>query len=358
MNSLSPRERVMRALRQEPGPGIPFTVYESKLPQCAAERALRNRGLCIVERRVNAFKIHRPNIRIRESSCMENGHWLTRTEYETPRGTLHSIHEKNGFTTWVHKRLFTDENDYPALRCLIEDEAFSSNDQEVRRAQEALGEDVILRGTIGLEPMQELISGLMGTEAFCLEIMDREEEVMGLYEALVENRRRRYPLAAASPLEHFNYGGNVTPEIIGLKRFRDYYVPHYEECAEVLHRNGKLLGVHFDANCGVLREAIASTPLDYIEAFTPAPSTDMTLAEARAAWPDKALWINYPSATHLASNEAVRQMTESLVAEADGFPGFIMGITEDVPEFRWRESFTAIMDGLEAHERKPMASAS
>jgi len=27
--------------------------------------------------------------------------------------------------------------------------------------------------------------------------------------------------------------------------------------------------------------------LDYIEAFTPAPDTDMTLAAARKAWPDK-----------------------------------------------------------------------
>src|SRR5690606_37318231 len=44
---LSPRARVERALRGGHGDCVPFTIYESKIPQCVREREMRNRGLCI-----------------------------------------------------------------------------------------------------------------------------------------------------------------------------------------------------------------------------------------------------------------------------------------------------------------------
>ena len=149
------------------------------------------------------------------------------------------------------------------------------------------------------------------------------------------------------PASHANYGGNVVPEVIGLDTFRKYYVPHYNEAAEILHKNGKLIGCHYDANCRLLAEAINGTALDYIEAFTPAPDTDMTLREARAAWPKKVLWLNFPSSVHLRSDAEVERVTIDLLEQAGTPDGLIMGITEDMPPLRWQHSCTAIMDGLE-----------
>ena len=182
--------------------------------------------------------------------------------------------------------------------------------------------------------------------------MERRDEVLSLYEILVENRRRIYPLVAASPADHANYGGNVTPEIIGPRVFEEYYLPHYHEAAEVMHRHGKLIGCHFDANNRIIADAIARTPLDYIEAFTPAPDTDMTLAEARTAWPDKVLWINFPSSVHLQPDQAVVQKTCDLLEEAGHGDGLLVGITEDMPPERWERSCSAIMDGLDRHARE------
>jgi hypothetical protein len=197
-----------------------------------------------------------------------------------------------------------------------------------------------------------LISGnYFDTLSFCLQWMDQRDEILILYDTLVEKRREIYPLIARSPVLHANYGGNVVPEIIGLDNFERYYVPHYNEAADVFHRHGKLIGCHFDANCKLLANAIAATDLDYIEAFTPAPDTDMTLAEARDAWPDKVLWINFPSSVHLRPDAAVEEATVDLIDEAGKVDGLIVGITEDVPEDRWRDSCWAIMDGLERHAR-------
>ncbi|MHC4593276.1 MAG: hypothetical protein ACYS8L_11380 [Planctomycetota bacterium] len=112
------------------------------------------------------------------------------------------------------------------------------------------------------------------------------------------------------------------------------------------------MGCHFDANCKLIAGDIAGTDLDYIEAFTPAPDTDMTLGEARAAWPDKALWLNFPSSVHRKSDPEVEQATVDLLNEVEAPDGILMGITEDMPPDRWRGSCRAIMDGLDRHARE------
>ena len=93
------------------------------------------------------------------------------------------------------------------------------------------------------------------------------------------------------------------------------------------------------------------TDLDYIEAFTPAPTTDMTVTQAREAWPDKVLWLNFPCEVHLQPEAEIAAVAMDLVDQAQTPNGLLMGITDNVPENRWRQSFTAIMDGLEQHAR-------
>ena len=194
-------------------------------------------------------------------------------------------------------------------------------------------------------------NGWMSPEDFCIEWMDRRDEILKLYDAFVAKNREIYPILAASPALCVGYGGNVVPEIIGAENFRRYYVPHYNEAAEIMHRHGKLLGCHLDGNCGALAEDIAGSGLDYIEAFTPAPATDMTLAQARAAWPKKVLWLNFPAALHLADDATITRATVDMLSSLESPDGVIMGITEDMPPDRWRNSCRAIMDGLENHSR-------
>lgn len=347
--NLTPRQHVEIALHGGSADRVPFTMYESKIPQCAAEREMRNRGMCIVKRDVPAYHIHRPNVIGTQQVYWENGRQLVRTIYQTPVGTLSSLVEPAGFTSWVHEKLFKTPDDYKTLLYFIRDEQYEENYRAFAGAQRAFGDDAIFRAGLGLEPLQMLISGdWMDMQEFCIQWMENRDEILKLYEAIAEQRRILYPIVAQSPALICNYGGNVTPEIIGLETFEKYFVPHYNEAAGVFHRHGKLLGCHFDANCRLLSRAIASTDLDYIEAFTPAPGTDMTLAEARAAWPGKVLWVNFPSAVHLQSDEVVRATTIDLIKQAGTPDGLLMAITEDIPQHRWQDSCRAIMDGLDA----------
>jgi hypothetical protein len=325
---------------------IPFTIYENKIPQCRAERELRNRGLCIVQRYVPVYDVKMPNVKITVIHYKENEKNLVRTQFQTPVGTLHTITEPAGFTVWTHKRLFSHRDDYRSLLYLINDMNFEPCFEQFETAVKQDGGDSFFRGGLGLEPMQALISDYMSSETFCMEWFDNRDEILKLYEALVIQRRRVYKLCADSPATAFNYGGNVTPEIVGLERFKEYYVPHYNEAAEVLHRKGKKIGVHFDANCRLIADEIAKTRLDYIEAFTPSPDTDMTLAEARQIWPDKILWINFPSSVHLEDVETIKNVTRGLLMQMAQPEKFIMGITEDIPADRWQGNLLAISEVL------------
>ncbi|MBN2449464.1 MAG: hypothetical protein JXR77_03690 [Lentisphaeria bacterium] len=353
---MTPREAVEMALRGGRPPRTPFTVYESMLPTAPVFAALKRRGLVVV-RRFSVFDTHTPHCRVRATRYAEAGRELVRTDIETPAGCLHSIREPAGFTTWTHRTLFSGPEDYPALTAYLDDAVFTPRHDRALELAAAADENTILRTNFGLEPLQHLISGgIFGTLHFCIEWMERRDEVLRLYEILVRKRREIYPMVAAAPVLHANYGGNAVPELVGLEAFRRYYVPHYQEAAAWMHRHGKRIGVHFDANCALFREAIAGTDLDYIEAFTPAPDTDMTLAEARAAWRGKVLWINFPSSVHLRSPEAIRKVTVELLRAAHPGDGFLIGITENLPAGREDTNYTAIMDGIDRYEGETVTS--
>jgi hypothetical protein len=155
--------------------------------------------------------------------------------------------------------------------------------------------------------------------------------VLALYHALMEKRRRIFELLLDSPAEYVIVEANISVDIVGRKRFAEYYVPAIEEACEVLHAKGKLAGAHLDGNNRLLAPLVAGTSLDFIESFTPPPDCDLGIREARAVWPGKALYCNFPSSVHLSGTESVRARARALITEAAPGAGFILGVLEDVP---------------------------
>jgi hypothetical protein len=90
-----------------------------------------------------------------------------------------------------------------------------------------------------------------------------------------------------------------------------------------------------------------------VEAFTPPPDCDLSVGEARAAWPGKVLWINFPSSIHLAEPAVIRSTTETLLREAAPGDRFLIGITEDIPADRWAISLSVILDVIEERGYTP-----
>jgi len=363
---MSPRERVEAALLGEMPDMVPFTVYENHLPTSEVERRLRNEGLCVVQRWPSVYTVHTPHVTQEEIHFTgDDGHERVRTVCRTLVGTLTSVSRLvppgsawldlvMPRTSWREEYLFKGPENYEALEFLIRDRQYAPNYEAFSAQGEMMGDDAIMRAQIGYSPLQEIIYVLMGVEQFAVEWSLRRERVIRLYDALTEDRRKVYPLVAKSPALVVNYGGNVCPEVVGRERFERYILPHYNEAADTLHQHGKLLGVHLDANVQLLAPGIAHSKIDYVEAFTPAPGSDMSLAEARAAWPDKALWINFPSPVHVEPISAIEETTRQLLRQAAPGDHFLIGITEDVPGERWRENFAAILRVLHRKGRLPL----
>lgn len=344
----TPSGRVYSALRGEQRGVVPFTIYESKIPQCTVERDLRNRGMCIVQR-VRSYEIGVPGASTQRVEYHdERGRRMVRTTITTPEGDLTSLVEPAGYTSWTHEHLFKRPEDYRPLRWYLEHMEVRANYAPAVRLCRMLGEDFVVRDNLPLEPLQALASTYMGVDRFCLEWMDNRDEVLGLYHPLVTTARRVYPIVAKGPLDFANYGGNVAAAVIGPDVFRDYYVPHYQEAAEVLHKEGMLVGTHLDADNSLIMDDVGATDLDYIEAFD--PSMGPSVADAAAAWPAKVLWINWPSKHQLDSSESVVSRTLRIIEEGQHCAGFIVGITEDIPEDRWQQHLQAIMTGIEQWE--------
>ncbi|MHC4593275.1 MAG: hypothetical protein ACYS8L_11375 [Planctomycetota bacterium] len=162
---MTPREAVEIALRGGHGPTVPFTVYENMIPQCRAERDMRNRGLCILKWSVPAYKVHRPNVKVTEQVYWEGERKFVRTVYETPAGTVSTLGEDADFTIWQHEKMFKSPDDYKAIRALIQDECYEENYKEFAKVESEFGGDGIFRTGFGLEPLQALMSRFTPTTA-------------------------------------------------------------------------------------------------------------------------------------------------------------------------------------------------
>ena len=344
---MTPRKRVECILRGDMPDKVPLTMYECMIPQCAAERQLRNEGCCIVYR-TSVFATHTPNVERRTERFDIDGVSHVRTTHRTPVGELTDLSRPADFTSWRVEHIFKGPEDYKTLKFMVDDEEYEETYAAYREKEESLGEDFILRAGIGATPLHQIMIAWMGVEIFAVEWAERRDEIEMLCQAMEAKRRAVYQLVAHSPASHANYGGNEVPEVMGMERFARYCVPLYNEAAEELHQHGVLLGTHLDGNNQAWAHLVADSALDYVEAFTPPPDCDMSVRQALDAWPGKFLWTNFPSSAHLLTIPEIEEVTRDLIAEAAPGDRFIIGITEDIPADRWQQNMLAISRAIDA----------
>ena len=237
-------------------------------------------------------------------------------------------------------------DDYRIAKFVVNDARYEPDSESFVAEQAKIGNAGKIVATTCYEPLLAIQIRWLGQERFCYEIADNESCVMELHEALVANHRGMYDVVAASPADYVGYGGNIVPEMLGPDRIRDYVVPCWNAFAERLHDKGKKLGEHLDDKNRLILDLVRDSQLDYVEAFTPPPDCNVSVAEARAAWPGKRLWINFPSSVHLQSEDTIREATLEIHRQAGDRQGFLMGVTEDIPREHLERSVTVILDTL------------
>jgi hypothetical protein len=116
----------------------------------------------------------------------------------------------------------------------------------------------------------------------------------------------------------------------------------------MVHDAGKLFLCHVDGFVRGIEHLIARCDLDVIEALTPRPMGDISISEAQEAWPDKAIWCNFPESVLLEDDSAVRAATADLLKQAQARGRFVLGIVENYPEERMEGGLGAITEAVAA----------
>ena len=348
------REEIEIALEGGAPDYVPFTYYDMLFPQGFDTASLQSQGMAMCARRY-LYTMARPNVDVQEVIESDGA---IRTIYGTPVGTLTTLHWPSPIVYATPlgmsggrvmgraplEHLIKTRDDYRVAEFMVRDTHYEPDYDTYLAHCERTGDSGITIASASYTPLEDIQIMWVGQQQFGYEIADNEDALMGLYEALARSHQRMYEIVAEGPAKYVMHGGNIVPVMMGPDRIRDYILPCWQAFADRLHENGKKLGAHLDADNRLILDLVADSALDYVEAFTPPPDCGVSVAEAREAWPDKVLWVNFPSSVHLASEARIRETTRSILAEAGDRKGFLMGVTEDVPTDRIEPSVSAILD--------------
>ena len=342
VTEMTRRERVLAASRRRSADApyadrLPFFHYWRHSQIGWAERECRNRGMgmswcrpCAIQT-MHDVEITEQPVRRPKGVRAPAGQTLIRRTYSTPVGTVwteekrepgvgqwHAQRSWRDVSPWQTARLIKGPEDYAVAKYMVENTEYVADPFPVEQAMEWLGEEGVVLCSLPHSPMQMLMIDWVGSEGgrIFYHQADYPDLVEDLYQALCKSREPLYEIAAQSPAPIVLCGDNVDGVLVTPKLFETYFMPVYEAQARVLHQAGKLMAVHMDGRLRVLKDLIAHTSIDIVEAYHPPPMGDLPLGEALALWADKAIWLGYPGSVYALGPEATREHALGLLREA------------------------------------------
>ena len=327
------KERILTAMHWGEPDRVPLTVYEWMLPRGTTERLLREHGVGLIVR-FPPQRIEHRNVEILTREYQEQGKKLIRRTIRTPVGEVWQTLEPDpayGTSNWIQEHFIKSPDDYRVIESYYRDAIYHDNFDAIREAQRRVGGDGIVLVRVAKSPIQEMLYQLMGYEQFAIDYHERRAAFDSLHAVMAKRYEELYDLAARSPVEILQLGDNLSSDVVGKDRYRNYLMPEYRKIMALLTGTGKKLAVHMDGRLQSLVDEIAAAEFDIVEAMTPPPMGDVSVREARRRWPNKALWINFTSSMHIEPPAVIEAHTRELLAEAGGKRGFGISVTEDAP---------------------------
>jgi len=323
---------------------IPYTTYENKIPSDWRDPVIQQMfadGLGVL-RFIPTWETFYQDVEVINERTMVNGQSMRRQVWRTPIGELEAIWAQD----WHQKYFLETAEDYSVMRYIVEQTEYRPAYESFEAQAAELPDHMVAVPRMGRTPLQTILVDYAGLANFGLHLYEYETEMRQLYEALLVNFRRLAEIVAAGPGRYINIIENFTAETLGPRRYAEFLLPVYEETFGLFRDAGKVVGYHYDGNLAVVKDLVRRAPLDLIESFTPPPEGDMTLAEARAAWPDKLLWSNVNLGCYELPPADLKEEIWQRVA--DGAPDgcrLAFEVSEACPP-RWRESMPIILAAL------------
>jgi len=306
------RERILAALKGKPPDQIPWVPrlllwynahrHQGTLPPKYQGWSLReierDLGMGTPARDGKIFDIRYEGVQI---ETRKKGKELL-TEYRTPVGTLCTLyreseqlqeHEIQGQEV---EHLIKGPQDYPIMEYLIEHTQYVPTLEEFERYDQEIGSDGLPLVLIGDCPMNRIMRELVGYNRVFFDLEDYPRRVESLLSVMEQKQREMWKIAVESPSILFLYGLHFDSQMTPPPLFRKYFLPHFQEFNRLMHRHGKYVAFHSDADTSFLLDLLLEAEYDCADTFTCAPMVKVTLAEAKAAWGKRiTIWGGIPS---------------------------------------------------------------
>lgn len=344
---------------------VPFAAYSMLFPRGDFEREMRNRGmgLWMSMQECSTIVSAQPNVCIEKR---ERGD-LTSTIYRTPVGDVSievATHLDRGVGgswlsestggSWQTKWMIEDVEDYAPVIFMIEDTVFYPNDREYYDFIRHVGKDGVY-ADLGCEPPYSSSIDFFDLAKWSYEQTDHPDQFANLLRALERREERKLPFVLNSPAKLksvHSISGSYSPE-----KFEEYVLPFYKKYIPLLHKAGKICVLHaHNSNLKAFKDLVCQTGVDVVEAFTPPPVGDLSIAEARAAWgPEIIIWVHFPETIFYQGKERTRQYAVDLLRSDTSRDSLIIGFTEmgasgivdEQSERIFKAGIRAVMDAIE-----------
>jgi len=353
---MTTKERICTALMGQMPDRVPFTIYRGIVSAEDGLDDLIAQGMGFMTS-CSVHNVRHQHVEVSQEDEVLDGIPTRVVRYKTPVGEIwqRSRTEPGYGSSWTMEHFVKDVKDYEVLEFIIRDAEYSPEYDAYKKAEESLGDTGIVMVWLERVPIQRLWIQYTGIERLSIDLYDNPSVVERIMEAMMDKSREIWDIVADSPAKFVWCPDNITGVITGPPLFDKYCIPYYREVVDAMHKRGKRVMCHMDGMMERLVNSVRKTGLDIIEAFTPPPVGDLPLAEARKAWQDKVISINFPSSVHIAEPETIRDVTLQLLREAAPGNGFIIGVTENVPKSVGIRSLSVIMDTVNKYGACPIS---
>lgn len=323
---------------------IPYTIYWNEIRHTINNpvwQSLFKKGLGVTYG-VSTFKSKNKKVKYKTKSVKKNGDNIKYEIMDTPVGEIYTEFKEG----WRQKYWIENKSDYRVMIYIANNKdyypAFNNFNKSIKEI-EPYGIPLLQTGRT---PMQTILVDYIGLENFAYHLIDFKDEMMELYEALLNNYRKKIKITADGPGEFVQVLENFTAETMGPDRFKEFHLPVYKELFPILQESGKKVGTHYDGKLSSCKDLIAEAPINLIESLTAPPEGDMPLDICRKYWPKKLFWVNINVSKYQLPEKKLKKNIYKLIEEAsDDGKKLALEVSEQYPE-NWERSMNVVLDSL------------
>lgn len=254
-----------------------------------------------------------------------------RVTTRTPVGTLTQFEYITSLAHQIREFPVKTVADIPALEYLLRHTTYRWDAERFAQTDALIGDRAAPTMYVPRVNIQRLIIQYTGFEPFYYLYHDHPAHVEHLLQTLNETDDAIYDVVCQCPIEIINFGDNLAAEFVSPAIFEKWYLPHYQQRSSQLHAHGKKCHSHWDGACKALLPYAQETGLDGLEALTPLPQGDVTLAEIKSALGDNMILIDGLPCTHFMPQHSYQEVADFTKELIDLFaPNLILGISDEL----------------------------